>query len=308
MESDDKLPQEPGFTEFETWRKFELDIATRNCLKHEEGKLIETTYSLDYIKKAPKCLVHLTRRACKCNQDCIGISFLKSPINSTCKTFDTTLIWYDDKYRDCKFLDYTLKDGNLTAIEEIDHDKELSDKISEGIEKLCLSSDGYLGLIYDAYELRDKCENKLECIEKFLYIIPTDTCENESFKEQRAYVEAILNYKFGLANSNQSGLTELVEKVKKVNKREVSSYDNFDSAYFNNDLEYNSLEGLTSGANSSIQTFSSSAITLSVTSTLLLFILAFFGLRDSKNGKIVLPAIILTTAMTIISLNLTLNN
>lgn len=303
--------EEKRLHEFEEWRTMHLDFSATKCNDLEKLDIYTGEQTSDSISKLPKCLVHMTRKMCNCDQPCIGRSFARGKIDTTCNSYDLKNIWFDDNYRNCYFLDATVKDGRFIKSDAYNMVERDGIKFMKGIYDLCVNKEIFKTLLCKAYELRDECKDEANCLHFYLKKLLERTCSNTEFDDQLAELERILGFKFYvdddllLADDPTINSTDLVGEDKKIFKRDVSNFD----INVVQDCKNISSDGGTAELTSLHQQNSNAMISMSVISSLLFFILVVFGFQDKKkNVKIAAPAIILTLAMMIISIYSSINN
>lgn len=330
------------FHEFEQWRNDVLEASAENCTKLYQLDSNVKTKEIELVEKVPKCLVHLTRKMCKCDQECISESFVNSYLDHSCRTYDRENLWYDTTYKDCDYLGKRVEDGKLLPVDVYNSMISIMKDINSGITNLCDSNSNFENLLCKSYDLRDICRNNTKCMGFSIKDVPKKYCKNGLYEDQMDEIERILgkkirtnirevaipstsNFKEEFQNDkkvpncvekyyfNSSDIIVKFDSEKKphlIIKRDLSNIDIPDIT--NLIKEYNSLD-------SKFKTIEStdiernnfySMMSLSIISTLLFFFLVFLGYKDTKNRKIVVPTIVMTLFMLFISIysSMTMND
>lgn len=311
MESNEDKIFEPKMLGFIAWRNSHLQNTAKKCKIIESTEVNDEDLNNEVIVNLPKCLVHFTRKMCKCNHDCIGKTFSTSDIDTECSSFDTKNLWYDDKYKNCNFLEWTVNNGSLSIIKKNGKDKILSNEIMIGLQDLCHSKENFLDLLCKSYDLRDNCLNDQDCIIAFLERRPIRLCENNEYSEQREILERILNFNFenstdqenfkkinGFENMNQSS-------TKSVYKRDLTDYKDLNLQMMEQNISNYNINNYTEYSDH-IKTYKSySLISISMISGVLLLIFAISAIKNTKKSFSI-PACCLTSIMFLMSIYLNL--
>lgn len=298
-----------NMSDFEKWRDYHLNATAERCKTEESAEESSEKLEDASIVNLPKCLVHFTKKLCKCNHECVGKSFVGSNIDTGCISFDTQNLWYDDNYKDCRFLKWSINNGSVSYVQDLALDENLSNQIMTGIDKLCHSKENFEDLLCKAYDLRDNCQNKENCMIFHLDKKNNNTCDNEEYDEQREVIERVLRYNFHTLDDLKSVVVfdeseNLAQsETKNVYKRDLNILNDqlmTDGSYNDN------LMTISEHHKSLLANNTYSVTSLTMISGLLMVFLAISGIKNN-NKVIVIPALSLTTLMFIISIYLTLN-
>lgn len=145
------------------WRNSAIDYYTHLCanlrnLNPETLSKLENTF-----KNVPKCLEHINRYKCKCDEECMEGPLKLPEFSQECPFFNLV---DDNNYVDCSFLgkEFLLLNSDVKSYFE-----SLSSDIYDEITKICYNEKiSPSKLYFQAYLLRDMCKNKQECIDFYL--------------------------------------------------------------------------------------------------------------------------------------------
>lgn len=205
------------FENFVKWRNENMNYTSNKCSDIQKASEYESPFVHDELRRVPKCLVHYTRKMCKCNQVCIGESFIDNGFDTKCLRYDLTNLYLDDRYKDCRFLNKKVDKGKLIPNNQ-DYDTiNTANFINNELKDLCDYKVDMDRLFCHIYDLRDGCNNIKSCMKFLLKPLETRECENDEYTLSIENIEGILNFNFNEINHDveHAGLEE-DEQIEKV--------------------------------------------------------------------------------------------
>lgn len=154
--------------QFLEWRNNTVIYYTNLCKNLKPLNSYQATKLIVTLKNLPKCIKHLSRYKCRCDEECLESSLKELEYSKECSYFDTEINADidDDEYVDCRFLDDKLLYSDIVLQSYF---KRLRSDLYDKITEICDYMDLQPKFLYcQAYFVRDMCENKIDCIEFYL--------------------------------------------------------------------------------------------------------------------------------------------
>jgi hypothetical protein len=237
---------------FIKWRNHNLNTMSKTCKMVGLFNMQGGDEIKHQIKIFPKCMVHLTKKMCKCDPKCISETFYGFNLDEKCLLFDLENVYTEDKYIEgCEKYDFWPINGKMVNRRVGRNVNEAKEEFYKAFNELCYDTTKVNETKSSAYELCDECCNSAECLLNTLDQGFKTNCTNEEYINQVSEIGKIFDIDLP------------VNKDSQPYRRRLSSTEDIPTAsHFFNVEDYNILkinetdnstnQGLELNANTSI--------------------------------------------------------
>lgn len=169
--------------DFKKWRTSVINYFNDLCLKVQTSPSKENNKLVKSIQNVPKCLAHLTRKMCQC-EDCVPSS-LENEFEPKCVIFDLRDLALHRKHLYCDYLGLKIVNGLLLSPIHSSYNLNTKEEIYKKIDTLCYNKNYNLNKLQCAfYDLKETCKDEFDCYNFILNKKLPTNCTNLKFNEQ----------------------------------------------------------------------------------------------------------------------------
>lgn len=183
--------------DFENWRDDQIGYYNQLCKYNYLGIISDDFMYYYNLRMVPRCLVHLTKRMCNCENDCIILSMRRRIFDPICKFYDLKNLYLHDRYIDCSFLNKRLPPDDSIHKYFNKLPMNSSNILYDGINSICKGDEEVFNKLQcTIYDIRFNCQYSEECYQFVYNQNAPSNCVNPEFENNMYELERINGFPF----------------------------------------------------------------------------------------------------------------
>lgn len=261
---------------FIDWRNRNVDRMLGFCQILKNINNQGTNAIVQQIEILPKCMMHLTKKICKCDKKCVSDSFKDYKFDENCSLFDLQNIDTDDKYIEkCKVYDHRPENGKMIKRVVGKNINETAEQFLNKFDELCDDNNKFDEVQCDAYDLRDECLNDKQCIQESINFVKKSNCTNDEYDKQVEEITRIFDLNI-LPGNNMS------DNILNRNVRSLDDFSTIDNPYTGSEFNVLRTNNVKTLSQSNDYAFNTAA-PITVIGLVLMSFLSYLSYKNRKD-------------------------